>query len=245
MIKLAIYTALWKRPQITKICFEGIKRLMRYNPAKFHITPVCVVSTLDDAAICEEYGFEFVFTDNLPLGQKWNTGLKYALENITFDYLVQIGSDDLLDSHILESYEKVITAGIHHAGVQDLYFIDPSTRRAIKYRYSTQFLRLIGAGRIFSRAALERSYPLWDNEINKSLDRSSEHQLILSGYPHRIIKTEEPRVIDIKSAMNIWSYDHLMDNGKGEPVAFESAISWVGDKERELIDELCTIPRVA
>lgn len=245
MNKLLIYTALWKRPEITAICFEGIKRLQAYDPERFDITPFCVVSTEEDAALCEYYEFDHCMAPNIPLGRKWNIGLRQALDNLEWDYLVQIGSDDLLHSHLLESYDRIIQDGIPHAGVRDLYFVNPATREAISYTYSRTFYRLIGAGRIFSRTALEASFPLWNDGINKALDFSSENKLISSGYPHHIINTESPRVLDIKSSTNIWSFDRLMRNGQGTKVPFDLALEWVSETERELIEELCTTQHVA
>ena len=245
MRNILIYTALWKRPEITKICFEGIKRLQDYDRTRFNIKVLCVVSSDSDKHLCNDYGFNYCTADNKPLGKKWNTGLRFALDNLNWEYLIQIGSDDLLDGHLLESYELVMQKGWHHAGVRDLYFVEPTERKAIKYTYSSRFLRLIGAGRIFSRTALDTTYPLWDDNLNKSLDHSSENRLILAGYPPYFIETDEPRVIDIKSVVNIWPYSHIEDGGQGEGVDIDEALSFVGVKERKLIDELCTIPQEA
>ena len=100
-IKLKIYLAVWKRPEITELCFMGIHRLKTH--LSYDISAFAVISEEDMIPLCEKYGIDWVLTENLPLGKKKNYGLK-QLADYDFDFLMEIGSDDLVTNDLLDQY---------------------------------------------------------------------------------------------------------------------------------------------
>lgn len=142
-----IYLAVWRRPEITKICFMGINRLRK----RFPLDALAVISEESMIPLCEEFGIRWTFHENDPLGAKKNHGLNEAMK-LDWDYLIEIGSDDLLKDEIFELYQKQF--GKHeYFGVKSLVFLDSETGRCRKYSSDTIF----GLGRCMSRSLLERA----------------------------------------------------------------------------------------
>src|SRR5688572_14122986 len=103
-MKLLVFLAVWRRPEITEICFMGIKRLQNYS-LSFHVAPFAVISEESMIPLCERYGVEWCMHENLPLGAKKNFGLS-QLRDKDFDFMMEIGSDDLILGELLNQYEK-------------------------------------------------------------------------------------------------------------------------------------------
>jgi hypothetical protein len=99
--KILIYLAVWKRPQITELCFLGIQRLRR----SFNVEALAVISEEEMKPLCEKYGVHWVMYKNEPLGEKKNYGLRKAKE-FDFEYLMEIGSDDKLSVEEKEMLEQ-------------------------------------------------------------------------------------------------------------------------------------------
>ena len=101
-MKLMFFLAAWRRPEITEICFLGIKRL---KAQQVHdIQCVAVISEASMIPMCKAYGIEWCIHENLPLGRKKNYGLTYAMR-FDFDYMIEIGSDDILKNDFLRVYD--------------------------------------------------------------------------------------------------------------------------------------------
>lgn len=65
---------------------------------------------------------------------------------------------------------------------------------------------------------------LWPDGMNDTLDHSMNFRLILWGCENKCIEIgEKPLVLDLKSEVNIWTYDRL----QGQEVDFEHAISLI------------------
>ena len=141
-IKVLCLTALWKRPEITEICFRGINRLRE----SMDITALAVHSGGFEE-MCRKYDVIAVEHPNLPLGEKWNFGLKEALQ-YDWDYLLTLGSDDLLSGEIMDVYPWGEEAfGLNRCGV-----LNTLTGETAIFDNSY----VIGAGRVIRRDVIER-----------------------------------------------------------------------------------------
>lgn len=151
MTKILIYLAAWKRPEITEICFLGIERLRRYNPAKYSISAFAVISEESMIPLCEKYGIDWCMHANKPVGKKKNYGLQQIIDH-DFDYLLEIGSDDLVKSEALDLYAQYF--GKHHyLSLGDVYFLNSETGEAVCYEIETVY----GVGRLFSKKSIMES----------------------------------------------------------------------------------------
>ena len=199
-MKLLIYTAVWKRPEITEICFMGIKRLQNYS-LSFHVKPFAVISEESMIPLCEKYGVEWCMCDNHPLGAKKNFGLS-QLRDKDFDFMIEIGSDDLILGELFDQYQKFFVK-YDFFGVSDAAYINAETLECARLQSDAVY----GAGRAISKKALEQmDYSLWGNR-NRGMDKASLTSLYESGIRYwQIPAIEYPCVIDIKSSVNIWPF---------------------------------------
>jgi len=200
MKRILLFSCLWKRPKITKIHFESITRLKREG---YEFIPFVVLSENEMIPLCEEYGIKYVWAENRPVGTKHNTGIKESLK-IEWDYLMVLGSDDIISSSLFDHYEPLM--GKDFFGVRDIHFFDYRTGR---FGYYRQDHGHVGAGRMHSRRMIETIlnkgcfYPA----INKGLDNASEKIAKENGFNIETVVTIGPCVIDIKSDVNLWKFN--------------------------------------
>lgn len=228
--RLLIFLAVWKRPHITRLCFAGINR-MRQHP-DYDIQVVAVISEEEMIPLCEEFGVDWVMHKNEPLGEKKNAGLKYC-QQFEFDYLMEIGSDDLILNELLDSYKPYL-------GVWDFFGI-----RDAAYINSTggQCRRLIskatyGAGRMIKRSLLEKAkWKLWKDGLSRGLDNNSVFAFQSMGVKYnRVDPMEFPCVVDVKSKENIWKFDYFL----GVEYDKQEIFKRLSKEEVELIESYVT-----
>lgn len=223
-VKLLFFLAVWKRPEITEICFLGLNRLRRQPD--YDINVLAVISEESMIPLCEKYGVNWVMHENLPLGKKKNYGLQQAL-NFEWDYLIEIGSDDLLKNEVLNLYAP-------HFGHRPVLALDQfvflntedgACRRVMKSNY--------GIGRAMSRHVIE-SGKLWRDDLNSGLDNNSTFKLAQMGFGEVRIKSDEPLAIDLKSETNLWEFNYL----NGMPYPLEEALKGLSEEEVNAIQSL-------
>lgn len=200
--KILTFTPVWRRPEVFEICLAGIKRLQQYAPERFKILPFFIVSEPEAAAQCERFGFDFIFHKNQPLGAKKNAGLKHVMENYDFDYLMELGSDDLVTNDYLDYIEPYMAAGVGQFVPRDVYFIDIRTGQTAHWRTD----KILGAGRCISRGALELfapGYKLWIPTKERGMDTCSWLNLMSKAVFVKLLPTERVYTLDIKSDTNI------------------------------------------
>lgn len=225
-IKLLIFLAVWRRPIITELCFLGIERLKQHPD--YDIETLAVISEIEMMPLCKKYNVNFVFHDNLPLGKKKNFGLQEA-KKFDFDYLMEIGSDDLILSELLDQYKD-----IKHDffGIRDIAYLNSDTGECRRKIGSTTY----GAGRMISRALLEKvKFRLWKDDLNRGLDNNSIYSVMRNRIGYMQVKASDfPMVIDVKSKDNIWKFDH----GLGVEYDKQKLFEKLSEKEVELIESL-------
>lgn len=205
-IKLKIFLAVWKRPEITELCFLGIQRLKKHP--LFDITAFAVISEMEMVDLCEKYDIDWVITENLPLGRKKNFGLR-QLANYDFDFIMEIGSDDLVTNNLLDQYLPYFKE-YDFFGISDAAYIESENgecRRLIADKST------YGAGRVISKALLEKmNYTIWSDQLNRGLDNNSVlniKQKTNADYV-KVKPMDEPGIIDVKSNENIWKFNYFL-----------------------------------
>lgn len=128
----------------------GIDRLRKSG--LFQIDTLAVISETSMIPLCKKYGIDYVMHKNEPLGEKKNVGLTYAMLK-SWDYLLEIGSDDLLKTEILEVYRPFIEKGVDFFGVKDFIYINSDDGQCRRYQSDTTY----GAARCISRKVIERA----------------------------------------------------------------------------------------
>ena len=148
-MKVAIYFAVYKRLEILNICLDGIERLKKDHP-DIDFIPFAVYSNLSEKNLLDRYGVRSLKHDNGYLGRKKNAGLK-ALMQLDWDYMMEIGSDDLINSKLIDVYRPLWEKGEDAFGVRACYFIDAKTGRVAFWKHDYA----LGAGRCLRKGIFE------------------------------------------------------------------------------------------
>jgi hypothetical protein len=197
-MKTCIVTCLNNRPHISRILFDTWKRL---DVTGTVISIAAAVTEDEDARLCEKYKVPFVQVENVA-GAKWNAALKLAMSDPRHTHFLIMGDDDSLS---LDGYNRLFRAasqGEHYVGFKSNGFYDMLSGKAMTHTQPYQANKLIGAGRLISRFAIEsvtdkciiswrRDYMSYHpgDEIEISR-RSGEY---LQGYNHAKVKENVQR----------------------------------------------------
>ena len=110
---------------------------------------LAVISEDSMIPLCNKYGIDYVFYKNQPLGEKKNFGLTEAFKK-DWDYLVELGSDDLIKNEYLEVIKPHL--GEQLLGINNLAFINSETGECNVMQTNTWF----GLCRMIRRDSLEK-----------------------------------------------------------------------------------------
>lgn len=205
-MRIAIVTALWQRPELTRIF------LRHYAEMEVPGVELCLIAAVsphedpalrtafDEGAITYD-GWATVAVDNKPLSDKWAATLLVARRR-DIDAILIMGSDDFVDA----KYIQRIAAELEdHALIisQSIYFYSTERREMF---YATQ--SRVGPGRALRRDLLnECDWKPWELGVNSNLEGAMNRKL--GSRPFRKIIGEDLTILDVKTGENMWSYDHV------------------------------------
>lgn len=205
--KILVLLPIWGRMNITELCLSNIVKLKK----DYSIDVLCVVSEQWAKLMAFKYGFNYVEVSNDDLGHKMNVGVDRALK-MDFDYLMNLGSDDIITKELLDEYEEHIENNLPMFGVTKVCFFDSKTKELKEVNYG----HLIGAGRMIRRDVVEKfatsngKATMYDKGIERGLDNNSRKRFL--SVAMRELSLNGNMIVDIKSDENIWSFEDL----KGE-----------------------------
>lgn len=211
--KICVIIPIWGRQNIVDICLQRWVEIKK----KYDVEVICLVSENWAKLMAFKHGLKFFEVSNNDLGNKMNKGVEYALK-FKWDYLMNMGSDDLVSDELFELYRSYIDNKRPMFGLKKIVFFDTETKKAKAVDYGC----MIGAGRMIRRDVLEsrtlkgKEVDMYDKGISKCLDNNSRKRFNDVGMTE--IDNEASLIIDIKSKDNIWSYDYL----KGQEIPLES-----------------------
>lgn len=225
-MKILLLIAAWQRRGTARICYRGVKRMVAEASASgFDIKPMVVISQSEDFDLATSFDFDCISAPNKPLGKKMNIGIQVALR-YSWQYLMQLGSDDLLAKGFFDwngwigqnSISSYLQKETPFFGCTELFVYNSKTGAA-KYHNT---LSPFGAGRFIRRDVVEKTVRqkgyLWEPERNYGLDFSSERMImdchdmrdvrIMPAHNHKF-----PMVLDIKDGENIHSFEEIPGQG--------------------------------
>jgi hypothetical protein len=129
---------------------------------------------------------------NIPLGAKWQVGVKMA-QALNADPLIINGSDDILAPAFFTRADEMLRNGYHFVGLCSWYVYD------MKYVYLFDYLAPmpLGGGRVYSAELLESiEYKVFDTARDRHLDDLGYHNMKVSLMRHTLLK--EPLVLSVK-----------------------------------------------
>ena len=227
MTDLVIISASYKRPLVTKLFALGIERLRK----EYGYFPVVVSG--DDISPFEGHQIDFLYKDNHPVSDKFNSSLLASMD-YSPRYIMVLGSDDLIPSDVFGEYLNNLD--VDYLGVKSvLYYSLEGASKGMARMQNTSII--IGAGRTFSVELLKKSknyLNLWDKPKDRALDN-----LMYSKLRHNISSSKEisGHIIDIKTKVNINAFNRWNIEG-----FFPEKDIWdmLSEEEVELIKQIKT-----
>lgn len=194
---------------MTKFCFDGLVELIQKTKHELKVT--CVISEEYYEEVCKGYGFDFVYTENDPLGAKINAGIAHAMQN-EFDYLMMMNSDDIIKAELLDKYYEPFFESLNpFFGIEKVTYVNFYTKEAREYRYG---FSILGIAKCIRRDVVERVRgKLYNPERNRCLDDGMMDRMIdLKVFP-TIVPYEGMLAMDFKSETNIWPWEKFKNKG--------------------------------
>jgi hypothetical protein len=216
-LKIQIVIPLWKRPDVTTFCFDHLLKLI--EASKHDIRVLCVISESEYIKVCDDYGFQWIYAENFPVGSKINQGIKRAL-NYDWDYLMMMNSDNVIKNELLEKYyQPFFEKGEKFFGVNKVTYVNFGTTdaREIKYDFS-----ILGIGKCIRRDVVEQSFKsigkLYEEQLNKCLDDTMMDNIMKVKIDGKnvlpvTVKYDGMLAMDFKSEVNIWPWEKFKDRG--------------------------------
>ena len=213
-MKIQVVIPLWKRPEVTKFCFDKLLQLI--GESKHEIRVLCVISESEYIPVCDEFGFNWIYADNNPLGDKINKGIRRALE-FKWDYLMMMNSDDVIKAKLIdEYYQPFFDKQEKFFGINTVTYVKfgTSEARVVNYGYS-----ILGIGKCIRRDVVEQMKGnLYPPNLNRCLDDNMMDRMIsVKAFP-RTVAYEGQLAMDFKSEVNIWPWEKF--EGKGKEVEY-------------------------
>ena len=202
---------MWKRPEVTRFCFDELIKLIAES--KHQIRVLCVISESEYIPVCDSYGFNWIYAENNPLGAKINRGLKRTLEFKGWDYLMMMNSDDVIKAKLIdEYYQPFFDRHEKFFGISRVTYVNFRTKEARDFDYEYSVL---GIGKCIRRDVVEAiGGDLYEPRLNKYLDDTMMSILIKKKVFPCIVRYEGMLAMDFKSETNIWPWEKFKDKGK-------------------------------
>ncbi|ULB45240.1 tetratricopeptide repeat protein [Limnospira fusiformis KN01] len=165
------------RIEVSKIYKQNLIDLQNSFYKKYTFKNVIIDSENSNRELfADDERFEYYNYSNQPLSNKFNFGCK-MLREIDFDYVIILGSDDIIDNNVFMIYDENMAQNFDIIGMLDVYLFDLKNLKAYYWggypKESPRFGESIGMGRCLSKKIVENlNYQLWEDGLNKSLDYS-------------------------------------------------------------------------
>ena len=202
-IKIGILTTLWKRHDLERIVLEYYRDL-DIDGVEFLL---CAVGSEGKVTktLAKESGWNYVEFPNSPLGAKHNAGMQWFRDK-KIDFILIIGSDDLMNVKLIETMCNHYAAGKHSVSLEEFYILDDDGCHYAQRGFP-------GAGKMLSKSALEKChYSAWPFDVERKLDGALTNRMIGLGIHNKYIKDCAEKgivLVDVKTSDNMWSLADL------------------------------------
>ena len=246
MKKILIFTPVWGRYEVTKLCYIGLKRFMKTLKDKGLDSEVLIIGSPEDESnhkeLAIENGFNYIDIKNYPVGNKHNEGLKYALKNLEWDYLMQISSDNFIRDEYVDYILKPINDNVPMFGLERCALLCSATLRQFSFKVFKD-KRIGGVGRLLKRDMLQKTIDafgfVWEHNKKKGLDWNSESTIFKAQRVKPvIIEVEQDMALDIKSKTNLNSFDGMYKMAIKKYKIAEPMTSFLGFTEEVTLEAL-------
>ena len=198
--RIALITCLHNRKKVSQIAFACFERLQKDFPVEMIF---CYSNKENDVPHYDESDYiTGIEHPNSPVSNKWNKLLEYALRSSrNYTHFLIMGDDDSISS---EGLELLLSANSHHVGFRRNYYYDLLFHKAMLHEYEFH-RKLIGAGRLVSREAIEQTVLR-----QKVIIRREFH------IPNKIFHPGNNALLTIAQADYLCGYKHAVKIGEPE-----------------------------
>ena len=218
------------RPKVFKLFCASMKRLRTQVGIDF---PVVCVSGIEDRKTCDEYGIGHVVQANKPVSRKFDTACKY-MKQLQLDYIMVLGSDDILSTSLLKSLISEMNKGISLIGIKELYFYGTEKQFKGKLLY-IRLTTLAGVCRTIHRSILDKvDWMPWNADKNWGMDSLSMKRIRPYVTTQSVV---EGIVVDVKSECNLNHFSYWQSKVK-EPTPAKAFYDTLSDEELEILKSI-------
>lgn len=210
-MKIAVCTAVWRRPRVTRFFYEWTRHVAHWW-APHEVQVIAAGSESGHVHLAREYGVTYCDAPNEPLGAKFNATLSAARGA---DLVLIMGSDDVFDERIASAYQPYMSPTAY-VGLQDFWFYELRHRQLgywPGYSRQARWLEPAGSGRLMGRDLLDLlEWQLWDPSAHRGMDHSAFRRLQEYGVAHPALLNARALgglALAIKSDTNIWKYSQI------------------------------------
>jgi hypothetical protein len=228
-VKIKIVCPWWGRVEVVVLHCRSIKKFINESP--YSVSYLAIVSP-EDADFKElrdmAFGFDFDVCayKNTPVSEKLNAGISLAMEENP-DYIMNMGSDDLVDGSIWKVYNPFIKKKNPFFGIDSCHIVDHYSKKAY-YLDLYNDTYPVGVLRMIHRDAINQ---LWDNwnlkvypaDIDRGMDTASMKRLKRYGVKASVIHSNgRVFTVGVKCNTSINHFLHLEISDKAKPVEYDS-----------------------
>lgn len=202
-MKIALHIPVWKRLELTRACYVGLKRtIQEFEAEGMILEPWIGWTEPEHELLAQEFGFHSVQCENRNLGEK-NQQLYEAMRATEFDFFMQLGSDDFFLPGVAAVYKEYMSQ-YEFAGFRQIYFFRRDNREGTLVQGYP-----CGAGRYMSRRIIDACPVLWVGR-KRGLDGVSM-DYVYSATKLKCFYMPGCYLADVKTEVGISEY-HRYDN---------------------------------
>jgi hypothetical protein len=207
-MKIAVITAVWKRPEIFEIFAQHIHHLQETFKSEANI--ICIVAGSEGETsekMVTAHGFNYIEIANDPLSEKHNSTLIRA-KQLKVDYVLCLGSDDIIGDGLFRIYLDEINKKTDVVVLGDFYFYDYDSESAAYWGGYIDGRKGLpaGAGALLSARFLDIwHWRIWVLADKDYLDSSLFPKIATAAVKKRFLSLKANNVfaVDIKSSTNM------------------------------------------
>jgi len=222
MKKVVVVMPCWKRADVVQTVSNQLDLFYNATKNKIELTVLWVFS-IEDLEIDQLFSVylkaghkrDCLFSGNKLLGKKLNDAITYA-DKFEYDYIMNFGSDDLIHPAIIDLYQDSMRKELDVFGLNNVFFYHPDADPILFSYYNKP--NIVGAGRMIHRRVIklvQLNYQegLYKIDLCRGMDTFSATRMAGLRVQQTVIDGGEfPYIVDIKSDVNINSFNSILEH---------------------------------
>ena len=196
-MKYVVIIPMYKRHDLTRLCFKHLKR----QQLMFEFDVIIGGSEGEASkALADEFSYKYIEVPNRPLGRKFNLLMEAAKG---YDGVVVLGSDDFLSDSAFERYAEIDINEPTIHGITKCHFFSTETKRLASLNFKNSLIQIVGAGRFYPASLLKHfDWKPWTDEKENGLDTDASLRLCTEE-----VNLEGVYLLDVKHTLNVTKKD--------------------------------------